>query len=233
MPLPVRQQFSLTSYVALTAAQVARRLLDRHAVDSYSQTGEDRVIEAMLQGTAPGFYVDVGCHHPTEKSNTFRLYKAGWRGLVVDADPDLVAQFGRVRPRDIAVCAAVADTERQVTFTRFEQSAVNSFDRAHVERYRDWAKVVDERSMTTRRLTDILNEHGVGQVDLLSVDVEGADLEALRSFDWSRWQPKLVVAEMHGFDLEHPDGNDVYQFMRQNGYRLASYAVMNGYFLRS
>ena len=50
---------------------------------SYSQEGEDLVVDRLLNGKRNGFYVEVGCHHPYRYSNTFMFYKKGWRGICI------------------------------------------------------------------------------------------------------------------------------------------------------
>ena len=52
---------------------------------SFSQEGEDLLIDRMFDGQSVGFYVDVGAHHPTRFSNTYLLYLRGWRGINIDA----------------------------------------------------------------------------------------------------------------------------------------------------
>ncbi len=49
-------------------------------------------------GRGVGTYIDVGCNHPKRFSNTYALYRAGWRGLAVDLDPSLCKQFRLARP---------------------------------------------------------------------------------------------------------------------------------------
>ncbi|MDH5790264.1 MAG: hypothetical protein OEZ27_06695, partial [Nitrospinota bacterium] len=51
----------------------------------YSQFGEDIILKGfILRNINDGFYVDVGCYHPKKYSNTYKLYKRGWRGINID-----------------------------------------------------------------------------------------------------------------------------------------------------
>ena len=36
---------------------------------------------------------------------------------------------------------------------------------------------------------------GVTEIDLPSIDCEGKDLDVLRSLDWDRWRPSVVIVE--------------------------------------
>jgi len=55
---------------------------------SYSQHGEDITVLRYFNyhGPAKGVYLDIGCFHPRHDSNTYLLYKRGWRGINVDAE---------------------------------------------------------------------------------------------------------------------------------------------------
>jgi hypothetical protein len=119
------------------AADVMRRVFMAQGAFSYSQTGEDRFIDHLLGGKARGFYVDVGCNHPTRFSNTFVMYKRGWNGIVVDANGDLAAKFKRIQKKDHVVEAVVSSEEKTVTFTEYADSLVSSVDPRHVAHWRD------------------------------------------------------------------------------------------------
>jgi FkbM family methyltransferase len=214
-------------YLALKALQKA---LDPWAATSYAQTGEDRIIATLL-GDTIGFYVDVGCHHPIRYSNTFELYKRGWRGINVDASSKLIELFRRVRPRDVSVCAVISSSARHVVFTEFDDEAVSSVSEEHVARWRSQRTIVSERHAVTRTLNDVLSTSDAPpRFDLLSIDVEGHDFEVLSSLDLDVYRPKLIVIEMHDFPLREPHHSKTWSHLAANGYELIGYAVMNGYF---
>ena len=83
--------------------QIRERWFDIYAKRSYSQEGEDMLLDRFLEDRSVGFYVDVGAHHPKRFSNTYRLYCRGWRGLNIDANPGSMTLFQKLRPRDINV----------------------------------------------------------------------------------------------------------------------------------
>ncbi|WP_236263975.1 hypothetical protein, partial [Dysgonomonas sp. Marseille-P4677] len=47
---------------------------------SFSQEGEDLVINRFLENKPMGFYIDIGAHHPLRFSNTYKFYLKGWYG---------------------------------------------------------------------------------------------------------------------------------------------------------
>lgn len=78
---------------------------------SHSQAGQDRFIHAVLGGMRDGLFVDCGCNHPVEKSNTFSLERDwGWRGLLVDNDEHCVRLCEEQRSKQSKVFKANALT---------------------------------------------------------------------------------------------------------------------------
>lgn len=227
------QQFSLVNAVRFILSDVAVRVLDGGRRRAYSQTGEDLALNCILR-SEPGFYVDVGCNHPTRNSNTFALYKAGWRGICIDANPDLIEQFTRLRPRDVSICAAISDEEKEAVFTDFVDDLFSSLSAEHVGSWKASTAIARQRPVNTRTLGGILNELNAPHAfDLLSVDVEGHDANVLRSIDLDVYQPQVIVVEMHGFDINSPNDSDIYRYLTARHYRFAGFLVLNGYFVRS
>src|ERR1700756_330529 len=109
--------------------QFRGRFFPVYARVSYSQEGEDMVLDRFLEHRHSGFYVDVGAHHPKRFSNTLRLYRRGWRGLNIDANPDSIRLFRRARPKDINVEAGVSSNRQLLTYFAFNEPALNTFDR--------------------------------------------------------------------------------------------------------
>jgi FkbM family methyltransferase len=194
--------------------------------DSYSQEGEDLVLERFLEGRRSGFYVDVGAHHPMRFSNTYRLYRRGWRGLNIDANPGSMDIFRRVRPRDINVEAAISAGNGQLTYYVFNDPALNTFDAERALALNsDIYHIVKEVNVSTRPLRELLDQYvpkGV-PIDLLTIDVEGFDLQVLESNDWDRYIPEFVLIECLGVsDLAQAYDDPAAKFLLSKGYRAVS-----------
>ena len=198
---------------------------------SYSQQGEDMILDCLFQGKESGFYVDVGAHHPERYSNTCLFYRRGWRGINIDATPGSMAIFRRRRGRDINLECAVAGERKTLTFHLFNEPALNGFS-TELSQARDGAggyRQIGERRIDARPLRELLDEHlPAGQhIDFLSVDVEGLDMEVLRSNDWSKYRPTLVIAEDISEFVVAPALLDLplVTWMRGIGYSLCGKAV--------
>ena len=217
------------------AKQIINLALNAHACISYSQFGEDLLVDVLFYGRAtPGFYVDVGAHHPQRFSNTHLLHHRGWRGINIEGDPNLVQAFIEARPKDINITAFVSDKIENVTFNRFNETAVNTISLEKTEDYSAQWNVVSSEQITTRTLQDILKEHlPVGQdIDLLSVDVEGVDLKVLQGNDWNHYRPHHVIVEVEGLDLMNAIAHPVVAFMAEQGYRLSGFIHVSAFFSR-
>lgn len=68
------------------------------------------ILSRFFEQKRTGFYVDVGAHHPTRFSNTYLFYLRGWHGVNVDAMPGSMAEFRRLRPRDLNIEALISST---------------------------------------------------------------------------------------------------------------------------
>ena len=87
--------------------------------------------------------------------------------------------------------------------------------------------------MKTQTLTSILEGlHAPSRFDLLSIDAEEHDLHVLRSLDFSRYTPSLVVVEDENFNYNSPATHPIIMFMSDHGYQLAGYVLKNLYFTR-
>ena len=225
-------QFPFFTACKLAAMKTLAKVLDPHFIPSYAQTGEDRIIIALFHGVADGFFVDVGCNEPQTKSNTFELYKRGWRGINIDGNPKLIEKFHRLRPRDKSLCQLISSEEKELVFTTFKESLVSSVSAEHVEQWKKEREVESETRVLAVPLAKVLREQRApARFQLLSIDVEGHDWEVLTSFSLDEFRPRLIVIEMHKFDFTNPHSDRIYRYLNENGYRLVSYAVMNGYFV--
>lgn len=226
-------------------ADALPRLIDRalrrirpqhpHGSVSYAQEGEDLVLARLLDAGKQGFYVDVGAHHPTRFSNTYFFYERGWRGINIEPAPEAFALFDRVRPRDINVGLGIAEAPGELTYYVFDETALNTFDKALKDEReaRTPYRVVGTTKIQVDRLDSILRQHlPAGQIiDFMSIDVEGFDLQVLRSNDWKAYRPKFVLAEALDFNLEQAARHPLWMYMHGLRYELVA-KTLNTLFYR-
>ena len=199
----------------------------------YSQFGEDIVLKQILKREIKnGFYVDVGCFHPIKFSNTLRLYLRGWRGINVDADPLKVQAFSLVRPGDINIAAAVSDEKgvaRLYGFGLYQEGS--TLDEATAQK--SGPRIQTVREVQTQTLTEIIGQtkYAGRQIDVLSVDVEGHDLNVLKSLDFEIYSPKVIIVESHYRNFEQISRSEMYQFISGKGYYFVSWVLFSMFFV--
>lgn len=175
---------------------------------SYSQDGEDMILKAFFKekGKYKGFYVDVGAHHPFRFSNTAYFYRKGWQGINIEATPTLMGAFKKFRKRDININAAIGLSKNPLKFFVFNEPALNSFDeKLSEQRNKGEYKIIKTIPVQPVTLSEVLDKHlKTGQkIDFLSVDVEGMDLEVLKSNNWEKYSPDYLLVEDDFFDINN------------------------------
>ena len=64
-------------------------------INSFSQEGEDLILNELFKNSSKGIYIDIGAFDPWRFSNTAFFYSKGWCGLNVDARPGFKALFDK------------------------------------------------------------------------------------------------------------------------------------------
>ncbi len=168
--------------------------------DYYSQTGEDFILDQMFAGKTDGFFVEVGCIDGKRFSNTLHFEKKGWKGMCIEAHPDYIPLLQENRPGSIICHCAVAETDQdKVVFYANKRGSLSTLDKSQEARWRrDYAKYFhgfDEKQVPMKRLATIFQENEIKQVDILSIDIEGYEVNALKGLDFSVIKPQVLVIE--------------------------------------
>lgn len=201
-------------------------LSGRYAMRSYSQEGEDMILRRFFDGHNEGFYIDVGAHHPIRFSNTYFFYRLGWRGITIEPNPDAALAFSLFRRRDVHVQAGVGDIVGKMHYWCFDEPALNTFDEALMRerlsetRYR----VLETKIVVVDRLDAILDRYlpANQNINFMSIDVEGTDLQVLKSNNWNRYRPTLVLVEALAWTLHSAKTHPVDLFMCDIGYTMVA-----------
>jgi FkbM family methyltransferase len=187
----------------------------------YSQEGEDLLLNRLFDKRADGFYVDIGAHHATRYSNTFALYRRGWRGINVDATPGSMDSFRALRPRDISLELLISDRSEPLRMHLFREGALNTTNAALAQSYvaAGWEKT-GEVELVPRTLASLMDEHvpAAVAIDLLSIDVEAEELAVLRSGNWKAYRPSVVIIEVLSTHLVRLPDEPAVRFLIEQGY---------------
>lgn len=197
-------------------------LYDWFGKRSFAQSGEDIIADIALEKKRKGIYVEVGAFHPKLFSNTYLFYKRGWRGVCIEPRPEARELFEKARSQDIFVGMGVGEKKDVLQYWQFADAAANTFSEEQAEKNIKEAgrKLLGKINVMVMPLRDILAVSKVETVDLLSVDVEGMDLEVLKSNDWEKYRPKVVICEDLEFDFQKPKNSKVVKYLMDQGYEL-------------
>lgn len=166
-----------------------------------SQEGEDILIKRLLKRLyfRSGFYVDVGAHHPIRFSTTLHYYMRGWRGINIEPLGEALELFERMRPNDINIKSAVGMPAASMTYYKFKEPAFNTVSAEQARYAQSKTELIGEEHITVEPLAAILDKHlpksAHDTFHFLNIDVEGFEASVLRSNDWRRYRPRLVLVE--------------------------------------
>jgi FkbM family methyltransferase len=215
-------------------------LIETRFPETYSQAGEDLIIEALFGGIvakvppSPSiYYLDIGANHPIHTSNTYLFYKKhNSQGVLFDADPELIGPLKRVRPRDTVVHAAVSARHTPtVTLNVCNAKELSSLTPEHVTSFANMgAAVVKQIEVPNLHIADLLAQYGQQPIQYMSVDIESEDLAVLRAIDFNRYRPWIISCEP-STQVNRQTPQEMYAVMAQAGYMLVARTFVNMIFL--
>lgn len=174
------------------------------AKTSWSQLGEDMIIDFIFTwqlGCPLPSYLDIGANHPSSLSNTYFFYKKGCVGVNVEPDKDLIKHILTERPKDINLNIGIGAVAGVIDFYRMSQSTLNTFSKTTAEEYSTNKQygcptVMSIEKVKVIPINKILEKYFISIENyFISIDVEGLDLEIVKSIDYERFKPKVICVE--------------------------------------
>jgi FkbM family methyltransferase len=201
--------------------ETARRL-KQLLFRTYSQHSEDSTIGRLLGDKKKGLYVDIGAYDPFRFSNSHRFYLKGWRGINIEPDVNNYENFLKYRQRDININCGVGTSEKSVWFYNFIPSALSTFSKNDTDQYiKSGFKFIGKQKVPMKKLSSILSEHikPNEKIDFMSIDVEGMELDVLKSNNWNKFRPLVVCIEtMSSPGNSSQEYNKIHIFLKRVGY---------------
>ena len=188
-----------------------------------SQIGQDKwVSETVFPGVTDGFFFDVGSGDGIEGSNTVVLERRGWTGICVDPFPSNMERrtcqmFKEVVHREIG---------KRV---KFHKAGELGGIAENLGAWKSRAEKAPAVEFTTVTLGDILDRAKAPQfIHFMSLDIEGAELEALRGVPFDRYK-------FGAFAIEHNNENlkrqDIQTLLGAHGYKLVHTWFQDDFYL--
>ena len=208
---------------------------EKYSKKSYSLSNVDLIIERIFKKKDKGIFIDVGCNHPIKYNNTYLLYKKGWSGINIDLDNESINQFNKLRKRDINIQTLITsyDNEEKELFFYHDRSAINTISKdlanSREKKYKDIRKLKGKSLNTIIENSKFKNS----KIDLLSIDIENYEYEALKDFNFKKYDIDMIVTEItdtniknleiFNFSLENIVNTDLYNLLIKNNYKLVNW----------
>ena len=186
--------------------------------ESYSMDGEDLFLNDYFKDKTKGFYVDVGCYHPIHRNNTYLLYKKGWHGVNIDIQKFSIDLFNHLRPKDLNYNIAVSNKNETVEmFYQKKLSQLSTIEeKQSLKVFQGDIKKLKIQSLTLDSILEKTNSNNI-KLDLLDIDVEGADLKVLEGFSIQKFKPELVCVEIHEKEIKK---SKIHDYLSNSNYEL-------------
>ena len=210
--------------------------------ESYSQAGEDKIIEFILsylgEKNVGLSYLDIGCNDYKSLSNSYALYKKGVRGVLIDANPIYIDEIKMYRPEDIVLnCGIGAKNSEKMKFYILNTPGLDSFDLESIkeaQRQTPWIEIVDEIEVPVYTLDEIYEKYFASVPTIVSLDVEGLEMDILKSTNFEKYRPYIFIIET----IEYREKisvtnkrNDIINLMFENDYIEYAFTGVNSIFI--
>jgi FkbM family methyltransferase len=202
----IREQFVNTNN---TLVEIRKRIVittesDRMRLPALmpSQYGEDILLWNFFEHKREGFFVEVGAYNGVGFSNTYFFEAVGWTGLLIEPAPEFYQACCSSRPHSQVINAAVgrSDQGKRIKFSVAEGSrgvGTLSFcgeNSQQVERIHREGGVLHTVDVPLLSLSELLENHQ-GEIDFITIDVEGAEMDVLQGLDLERFCPRVLMIE--------------------------------------
>lgn len=166
----------------------------------YSQNGEDFIALKLLSDQKSGFFIEIGCIDGKRFSNTLALEQLGWTGLCIEAHPDYIDLLKRNRPNSKVSHAAIGDENvDQCTFYTNKRGSLSTLDKSKEKLWKsDYGKYFSgfkEALVPQKTIDSVIEAYKIDKIDVLSLDIEGSEVEALKGINLKINRPRLFIIE--------------------------------------
>jgi len=205
----------------------------------FGQYGQDLALETflnLLPMKTKYTFVEIGAHDGITFSNSkFLESKEDWSGICIEANPAVYGRLIKNRPNSTCLNVAVSDRDGEANFllntghTEMLSGLVTDYSKKHRKRIdRELAKYGGTSNILvipSLKLETIISEQELSEIDLLMIDVEGAEYSILKAIDFTRVRINSILVE------RNYSSSPIYQFLNRQGFsRLVSLGGDDLYF---
>lgn len=181
---------------------------------SHSQYGEDVVVNELLVGLSIRnmSYLDIGANNPKYISNTYLFYEKGFSGVLIEPNKVLCEKLKAERPRDIVLNVGIGfdDQEKEADFHLFAEHA-DGLGTFSAEEARLWEEVgMSGTKFEVQQIVKVplmgincvISNYFTECPDFISIDVEGWDLQILKTLDFEKYCPAVICVETLAYNKD-------------------------------
>ena len=192
----------------------------------HSQDNQDKYLETnIFKGYKNGFYVDVGAHDGISINNTLYFEKNNnWRGINIEPIKKVFDKLVINRPNNINLNCAVCNNDGETDFlcntgyTEMISGIKDNFDMRHLQRLQNeniqHGSITEVIKVETKKLETILHENDISHINYLSIDVEGAEFEVIKSINFDK-----VFIDVIGFENNYNDVSvPIVEYLQNKGF---------------
>ncbi len=193
--------------------------------DFRSQTCQDKWVSLVVYpDTTDGFFLDVGSASGEVISNSKILEDRGWKGICIDPFPSDMENRSCALFEDVIFSRNGEKVEFRVAG---DLGGIGAF----MDRWKDHTEEAEVVEFTTVTLDEILERAGAPEfINYMSLDIEGAELEALKGLSLYRYRFGAITIE-HNF--EEPKRTEIRKLLEENGYTLVRNIQQDDWFLNN
>ena len=218
---------------------------EKYSKKSHSISNVDLIIDRLFSKIEKGVYLDVGCNHPIKFNNTYLLHKKGWNGINIDLDKDSIDQFNKLRKKDTNIKALVTtfDEEEKDLYFYHNRSAINTISKSLADKRKKKHKEI--RKIKGLSLNSIIenSKYKDSKINLLSIDIENYEYEALKDFNFEKYNIDVIVTEItdttindleiYNQSLEFILKSNLYKLLTKKNYRLVNWVNADLVFVKN
>ena len=177
-----------------------------------------------------GKYLDIGAGLPIRGSNTYFLYKRGWSGVVVDPISLNIKLSRTFRPRDLRFQTCVGISESEIFFYELIPYGYSTIEESVAVQLIESgaARLRSRTSMKMHLASKFAPPMAPSEPTFLSIDIEGAEYEALCSINWELTTPRVICVE----EWEGADTNGkIAKLLFENGYEIRERSALSAIYV--
>ena len=186
-------------------------------------------------------YLEIGTNNPIDINNTYLFYIGGSRGVCVEPNPSLIKNIKKYRPEDICLNVGVSPTgeDAELDFYIFDESdsekGLSTFSKTEAEHVQNTThiKIAEVKKIPVVSFNSIIKKYFPTKApDVVSIDVEGFDLEILKTIDFKVCRPVAFCVETVNFTTNHKKTKNrgIIDFMESQGYFMYADTGINSIF---